>query len=53
MKKILALLLTFAMLFSLAACGGDEPAAKDQTPTTAPAEAPVEARILLETMVIN
>ena len=43
MKKIIAVLLTLAMLLSLAACGGDEPAGKDKTPVAAPTEAPTDA----------
>lgn len=51
MKKILALLLALTMIFSLAACGGNnsdnevveatDPVVEDQTPATAP-EAPAE-----------
>ena len=39
MKKLFALLLTLAMVLSLAACGGKEeaPAAKEETKTEAPA----------------
>ena len=43
MKKIFAILLTLAMLLSLAACGGGaEPAIKDKTPVAAPTKAPTE-----------
>ena len=40
MKKLFALLLTLAMVLSLAACGGSKeeaPAAKEETKTEAPA----------------
>ena len=39
MKKLFALLLTLAMVLSLAACGGKEeaPAAKEEAKTEAPA----------------
>jgi predicted small secreted protein len=33
MKKVLVILLTLAMVFSLAACGGTEPAPGEEVPT--------------------
>ena len=38
MKKIFAMMLALAMMFSMVACGG-----KTTEPTTAPTEAPTEA----------
>lgn len=43
MKKIIALLLTVAMVFALAACGNSPAPAPTETPADAPADAPVEA----------
>ena len=40
-KKFLAMLLTLAMVLSLAACGGK----KEEAPAETPAEAPVEAEL--------
>ena len=42
MKTIIAFLLALAMMLSLTACGGEEPAIKDKTPAAAPTDAPTE-----------
>ena len=42
MKKLFALLLTLAMVLSLAACGGKKEEAPAQTPAEPPAEEPAE-----------
>ena len=42
MKKILSMLLVFAMMFGLVACGASKPA-ETQAPTEAPTEAPAPA----------
>ena len=43
MKKLFALLLTLAMVLSLAACGGKKEEAPAEKPAETPAETPVEA----------
>ena len=42
MKKLFALLLSLAMILSLAACGGNESTSRTETPAEKPAEAPAE-----------
>ena len=45
MKKLFALLLTLAMVLSLAACGSKKEEAPAETPAETPAEEPAEATI--------
>ena len=45
MKKLFALLLTLAMVLSLAACGSKKEEAPAETPAETPAEEPAEAAI--------
>lgn len=55
MKKIIALLLTLAMVFALAACGKPEAPAENEagTPAEAPAEAPAEEILVATIMQTN
>lgn len=48
MKKILSMLLVFAMMFGLIACGASKPAE-----TQAPTEAPTQAGLVVDTCILK